>query len=580
MVSANKINVYIPKNNNLFIGIILVFIIFALIIYLKPELFIFLFNTILGNCLLGAGIVLLGMFDIKWAIGLAALLVILYQAVHINKKEGMKSLCPTGCAPPTGPYGGCTEVSNGRQLSCPWGCSGSGQCSYDSDCANCSPRTVFNNPITPSTACTSSKFGCCSDGTTKIDNEGSNCPGYNAGISNACSASEYGCCADWTTKIDQVGSNCPDYDAANAAANMDKGTGSGSGSGSGLGVINSPSVPSSSSERNAVYTVTTWPQQTITDFINFQKVHNPNFTFDINILQRQATAAEVQSLIENNVWPWSDDVKQMYKDAMANNWNVSVDLGSSLNTAQSIYNQTAIMELLAWNTKEGEFLIDGAVIGQSKNMPSNVNNIVRCASSGSAGSGPGSNILEKVVYTGYNSISGNLQSQVTPVSNSDIPSVVNGFQFLGSGACNPCSALDYPPNYSCPFSINTGNGATVSPVWQKLWGLDGSGGSSGPAPVQATATQSLSETHFPLLTQLTNELSDAAAPLLESVLASMKNKGSGSGGGSGGGGSVRATGVTTNPPSSIDRASSSNPAVTNGSSSGENYRPTNMGSMG
>ena len=468
MVAANKINVYIPKNNNLFIGIILVFIVFALIIYMKPQLFIFLFNTILGNCLLGLGIVLLGLFDVKWAVGLAALLVILYQTVHLsggnrgsgsvtdNKKEGMTSL---------------------------------------------SSSSILSDP-------------------------------------------------------------------------------------------SDPSDPSSSSERNAVYTVTTWPQQTITNFINFQKVHNPNLTFDINILQQQATAAEVQSLFENNIWPWSDDIKQMYQDAMANNWNVSVSLGSSLNTAQSIYNQTAIMELLAWNTKEGEFLIDGAVIGQSANMPSNVNNIVRCSSSSSSSSSSSgsSNILEQVIYTGYNSISGNLQSQVTPVSNSDIPSIVNGFQFLGTGSCNPCSALDYPPNYSCPFSINTGNGASVSPIWQKLWGLGGSSSSGSssslgadivPSNISSGGT-SLSEKQFPLLTQLTNELSDAAAPLLESVLASMKNKrGGGSSGASGASSSsgvvdltsIKSVGVATNPPSSIDKASS---AVTNGSSSGNNYRPTNM----
>jgi hypothetical protein len=265
----------------------------------------------------------------------------------------------------------------------------------------------------------------------------------------------------------------------------------------------------------------------------------------------------------------------MYKNAVAENWNISVDLGTSLNSAQSVYNQFAAMEILAWNTKEGAFLIDGAVIGQSKNMPKNVNNVVRCNTN---------NGLEKVIYTGYNSINGSLQSQVTPVANEDIPSIVNGFKFLNE-PCNPCSALDNPPNYSCPFSINTGNGATVSPIWQKLWGAGygadtdsgvGSGAGSGAGsgleatgPGPETVTGSLAKKQFPLLSQLTDELSAAAVPLIESVLSKqnksppikMRNN----------------VGVSTNPPDSVTRATSSNPAITDDSVSGENYRLTNMG---
>jgi hypothetical protein len=48
---------------------------------------------------------------------------------------------------------------------------------------------------------------------------------------------------------------------------------------------------------------------------------------------------------------------------------------------------------------------------------------------------------------------------------------VNGFNFL-DGTCNPCVS-----NYSCPFSLDTGNGTETSPIWSYLWGLDGSGNS-------------------------------------------------------------------------------------------------------
>ena len=245
-------------------------------------------------------------------------------------------------------------------------------------------------------------------------------------------------------------------------------------------------------EADTIYTPTTWSLQTINDFLHFQKTHNPNFTFDINILQQQATPAEVQYLLENNEWPWSDEVKKMYRDAIAQSSFISVNLSSSLGEAQAIYNQTAIKELLSWNSKEGTFLLHGATIGNSTNLPANVNNIVRCSSSAPS-------VMQKIIYTGYDSINGSLQSQVTSVENSALPSLINGFKFL-KDACNPCVALSNPADYSCPFSLNTGNGPDVSPVWQTLWGLNAS---------DANASASTDPSKFPLLNQLKKEISNA-----------------------------------------------------------------------
>jgi len=39
------------------------------------------------------------------------------------------------------------------------------------------------------------------------------------------------------------------------------------------------------------------------------------------------------------------------------------------------------------------------------------------------------------------------------------------------GPCNPCLALNNPPDYSCAFSLNTGNGNEVSDIWQNLWNI-------------------------------------------------------------------------------------------------------------
>jgi hypothetical protein len=203
------------------------------------------------------------------------------------------------------------------------------------------------------------------------------------------------------------------------------------------------------------YTATLWSQQLIDDFINFEKIHNPNLRFDINIIQTQATPSEVNILLDTGKWPWSIDIQNMYKQSISQNNIVNVDTETSLNKAQTIYNQTAIIELLSWNSKEGSFLLNGVVIGHSKDVPANINNVIKCGENGQ---------MEKVEYSesGSNIIN-------TVIANIDLPKLINGFTFLKE-ECNPCSALQN--SYNCPFSLNTGNGDNVSSVWSYLWKLD------------------------------------------------------------------------------------------------------------
>ena len=79
-----NVNVFVPKNNSLFISIIFVFLLFATIIYIKPSVFLFLFMSILGNFLLLLFVGLVGYFNVQWAIGLSAIFIILYQASHLS----------------------------------------------------------------------------------------------------------------------------------------------------------------------------------------------------------------------------------------------------------------------------------------------------------------------------------------------------------------------------------------------------------------------------------------------------------------------------------------------------------------
>jgi hypothetical protein len=211
-----------------------------------------------------------------------------------------------------------------------------------------------------------------------------------------------------------------------------------------------------------------WPEDLVSQFLTFQQAHNPNIFFDMDMIQKQATADEAAIFLKNGSWPWSADIQRLYRDAIARNSYISMNPGTSLRTAQTVYNQHAIEQLLSWNTKEGDFLLGGVVIGHTDGLPKNINNVVRCAASVD-----GPTEMHKTVYTGYNGINGQLDYRTTVVPNEEIPNVVPGFSFLAEkGVCNPCAPLNSPPDYSCPFIINVGNGTYISQIWEKLWNLN------------------------------------------------------------------------------------------------------------
>jgi len=375
------------------IGVILVVILLAILVNVKPNYFKYLFKSLLGNLILAFAIIVIGIMDIKWGIGFAAISFIIYQAFQIScvQLEGFDSASTNNMGKPVSTSGkpdtGITSTNNSKSL---WG--------------------LFPE-------------------------------GY--------------------------------------------------------------PIPKT----------TVWPQKVINDFVAFQKVHNPNLRFDLDIIQKQATAEEAQTLLKTGKWPWSPDVVTLYKKSVSQNNIINNEPGASLMIVQSVYNQRAILELLSWNTKEGSFLLNGAIIKHTDGMPANINNLVRCGKDKETGKIS----MQKVVYTGYNGVNGSIVSKVTPIKKSDIPNQVTGFKFLKS-ECNPCSALDDPADYSCPFSLNVGNGTEVSTVWQQLWGLNSTGSVTpgatktdalSPETVSKTSSlysSSLNKEDFPILSQLGEEL--------------------------------------------------------------------------
>ncbi len=77
--------VFSRKNMNLIVGLLALLIFLWLISYAIPSLFVYLFETGLGNLILLGFIILAGLFNINLGVGLGIVFFILYRFVHMGK---------------------------------------------------------------------------------------------------------------------------------------------------------------------------------------------------------------------------------------------------------------------------------------------------------------------------------------------------------------------------------------------------------------------------------------------------------------------------------------------------------------
>jgi hypothetical protein len=210
------------------------------------------------------------------------------------------------------------------------------------------------------------------------------------------------------------------------------------------------------------YYTTQWDNDLIKRFNIYQTTMNKNvIQFDLDRLQKQVSPEEANEYLKTGVWNWSEDLKKLYIEKVWDNPIIKIDPQYALNYAMKIYNQNAIRELLAWNTKEGKFLLYGGDLGVSDGMPKNIHNTIKCSDSLN---------MEKKVYTGMNLWNGFMNSVTTIVKPEDIPKEMPGFSFV-KNACNPCIALNSPSENICPFRINIKGDDTISEPWEQLWNL-------------------------------------------------------------------------------------------------------------
>jgi hypothetical protein len=233
------------------------------------------------------------------------------------------------------------------------------------------------------------------------------------------------------------------------------------------------------------------------------------------IQQNQASQEEVDYFNKNGIWPWSQEVIELYKQAVSNNPYIRTLPKDAVNFARTRYNQSAILRILSYQTKEGQFLLNGVLVldpsgNKMEELPSGFgdfgynsglignlkDNVIKCTSSSS------NSKLEKITYTGKGGIFGQQTKKISNVNYNDLEKLIPGFTFINK-PCNPCGALNENPDYSCGFKLIVKNKPPyISSVWQYLWGVNDDPLVSQPSFL----SENINPNEFPLLSELQTEL--------------------------------------------------------------------------
>lgn len=205
-----------------------------------------------------------------------------------------------------------------------------------------------------------------------------------------------------------------------------------------------------------------WDSKTMKDFQEYQKSSFPNARFNMQVMQEQTSDQDVATLIETGLWPWSDEVQKIYIDEMTHSQITKGDPQIAITDTRKIYNENAVKQTLAWNAKEGRFLIYGAALADD-NTADKINGFFSEEGEKTFKCKEGD---DGEMYMEF--IDGDLGGE--KVDPEDLPDKIYGFKFI-RGVCNPCEALSKSPKYDCPFQIKTGktDDGKVSSIWANLW---------------------------------------------------------------------------------------------------------------
>ena len=207
-----------------------------------------------------------------------------------------------------------------------------------------------------------------------------------------------------------------------------------------------------------------WSRNTITKFNVYQDTVNLNANqYNMSVLQEQASEDEAKELLKTGYWPWSEDTKKQYIEGVWQNPIIKFQPEAALDYAMKLYNETAAKRLLSWNTKEGQFLLYGSN-SETKDGENIKKNSIKCSDD------INNPVLQKTTVNGYNLFNGFKNTTTVDLAFNDIPNETPGFTFVNN-PCNPCSALNDNPDYSCPFKLNVKGNDEISDVWKNLWSI-------------------------------------------------------------------------------------------------------------
>lgn len=188
-----------------------------------------------------------------------------------------------------------------------------------------------------------------------------------------------------------------------------------------------------------------WSQDLTARFLKYQDTMSKNdYKYNLEMLKQQVTPGEVEEYLKTGYWNWDEDLKNMYLDKVSSSTLVNIMPEYSLDYAMKKYTPSAANQLLAWNYKEGKFLLYG---GKSVNK-----NNVKC-------SGDPEPILQEII-----------NGEAINIKNEDIPNIMSGFSFVNN-SCNPCVALKNPMDKTCAFKLNVEGNNDISPIWAKIWNI-------------------------------------------------------------------------------------------------------------
>ena len=84
----------------------------------------------------------------------------------------------------------------------------------------------------------------------------------------------------------------------------------------------------------------------IDNFINLNKLVNPNIIFNEKILAEQVNELELDTIITTGLWPWSLSTIKKYEIAVHQNPYIQNNPEQSILYARKIYNEKAILEVM------------------------------------------------------------------------------------------------------------------------------------------------------------------------------------------------------------------------------------------